>query len=340
MLGLHADLLRNRCRFHRNTQLHKILLEYQAESVKELKPISTTLNPSDKVREEIDKAVASVKGKNFSDALFELALMLRLPKVDSLKAQARKSASEHPLQHLLTSMAIDRQGKVVGKRPSMLTESEEDVDVPLRAEMFFHAAISENIDVTWGLLPVMRQIVMEHPCRLSDILPIVSNNPLVPEGREMLYAKGLQAGLRSDLDIAAHFLIPQFEHSIRYILAQRGVITSSIDQDGIQKEYDLNRTLYMAEIKDAFGSDVVFHLQRILVEPLGANLRNKMAHGLMSSEEFQSIPVAYFWWLMLQLVSFPVIVHQRQNSSETSESPQAVTQKEERTFGGDDFEKG
>jgi Domain of unknown function (DUF4209) len=139
--------------------------------------------------------------------------------------------------------------------------------------------------------------------------------------------------LRSDLDIVAHLLIPQFEHSIRYILAQRGVITSSIDQDGIQKEYNLNRTLYMAEIKDAFGSDVVFHLQRILVEPLGANLRNRMAHGLMSSEEFQSIPVAYLWWLLLQLVSLPVIKYQRQKSSEIAESAGAITQKEEQASG-------
>jgi hypothetical protein len=310
-------------------ELHKVLLEYEAESVKELKPISTSLNASAKVREEIEKSVATVKGKDFQDALFELALMLRLPKVDDLRIQARKSASEHPLQHLITAMAIDRQGKVVGKRPSMLSENEEDVDAALRGEMFFHAGISENIDVNWTLLPVIRQIVIEHPCRLNDILPIVSNNPLVPEGREMLYAKGLQAGIRSDLDIAAHFLIPQFEHSIRYILAQRGVITSSIDQDGIQQEYDLNKTLYMSEVKDAFGTDVVFHLQRLLVEPLGGNLRNKMAHGLMSSEEFFSIPVAYLWWLILKLLCLPIIAYQREKASQSAESSESLAEKSE-----------
>jgi len=312
-------------------ELHKVLLEYEVESVKELKPLSTSLSASDKIREEIDKSIAAVKGKNFQDALFELALMLRLPRVNDLKAQAHKSATDHPVQHIVTAMAIDRQGKVVGIRPSMLAEDEKDVDAALRAQMFFHAGISENIDISWTLLPVIRQIVVDHPCRLSDILPIVSNNPLVPEGRETLYAKGLQAGMRSDLDIAAHFLIPQFEHSIRYILAQRGVITSSIDQDGIQQEYDLNRTLYMSEVKDAFGTDVVFHLQRILVEPLGGNLRNKMAHGLMSSEEFFSIPVAYFWWLILQLVCLPVITYQRKKASESSESPEAPTEKTEQT---------
>lgn len=310
-------------------ELHKVLLEYEAESVKELKPISTSLNASDKVRAEIEKSVAAVKGKDFQGALFELALMLRLPKVDDLRIEARKSASEHPLQHLITAMAIDRQGKVVGKRPSMLSGNEEDADVALRAEMFFQAGIRENIDVNWTLLPVIRQILVEHACRLSDILPIVNNNPLVPEGREMLYAKGLQAGIRSDLDIAAHFLIPQFEHSIRYILAQRGVITSSIDQDGIQQEYDLNKTLYMSEVKDSLGMDAVFHLQRILVEPLGGNLRNKMAHGLMSSEEFFSIPVAYYWWLILKLLCLPIIAYRRNKAAESPEPSESSTKQSE-----------
>lgn len=312
-------------------ELHKILLEYEAESVKELKPISTSLNASETVRAEIEKSVAAVKGKNFQEALFELALMLRLPRVDDLKTEARKSASEHPLPHLITAMAIDRQGKVVAKRPSIVSENEEEVDLALRAEMFLHAGFSENIDVSWTLLPVMRQIVLEHPCRLTDILPIVNNNPLVPEGREMLYAKGLQGGIRSNFDIAAHFLIPQLEHSIRYILAQRGVITSNIDQDGIQQEYDLNRTLYMSEVKDVFGADVVFHLRRILVEPLGENLRNKMAHGLIASEEFFSIPVAYFWWLILRMACLPVINYQRKKAAQNSESSGTVSETKEET---------
>jgi Domain of unknown function (DUF4209) len=197
--------------------------------------------------------------------------------------------------------------------------------------MFLQASFSETIEVQWVLQPVMRQIVLEHSSRLSDFLAIVSNHPLVPEGREMLYAKGLQAGLRSDLDIAAHFLIPQFEHSVRYVLAQHGIITSSIDQDGIQQEYDLNRTLYMPPVKEFFGEDTVFHLQRILVEPLGGNLRNKTAHGMMSFNEFFSIPVAYFWWLILKLICLPVIAHQRKKVAEGSESSLGPTETMEPT---------
>jgi hypothetical protein len=161
---------------------------------------------------------------------------------------------------------------------------------------------------------------VEHSARLNDFLALVSNHPLVPAGRDLLYAKGLQAGMRSDLDIAAHFLIPQFEHSVRYVLAQRGIITSSIDQEGIQQEYDLNRTLYMPVVKEAFGENTTFHLQRLLVERMGVNLRNRMAHGMLSFSDFFSVPVAYLWWLMLKLVCLPLIASQRQTVTEESVS--------------------
>jgi hypothetical protein len=153
----------------------------------------------------------------------------------------------------------------------------------------------------------------------------------VPEGHEILYAKGLQAGVRGDLDLAAHLLLPQIEHSLRYVLAQRGVITSSIDQEGIQKECDLNRMLYMPIVKEIFGDDLVFHLQRLLVDPLGANLRNRMAHGMMSSGEFFSIAVAYLYWLILQLVCLPVITYLREQAAQKAQETTNATEPAEQT---------
>jgi Domain of unknown function (DUF4209) len=63
----------------------------------------------------------------------------------------------------------------------------------------------------------------------------------------------------------------------------------------------------MPAVAEIFGQDMAFHLRRLLVEPLGANLRNRMAHGMISSNDFFSTPVAYFWWIVLHLVSLPMI---------------------------------
>ena len=125
--------------------------------------------------------------------------------------------------------------------------------------------------------------------------------------------------------MAAHLIIPQFEHSVRYVLAQRGIITSSIDAEGIQKDYDLNSTLYLPVLKEILGENTVFHLQHLLVEKLGANLRNKMAHGLMSQGEFYSVQAAYLWWLILKVVCIPIIssLRREEGKAEGIDSPEA-----------------
>ena len=220
--------------------------------------------------------------------------MLKVPPVEELRFSAREAAKRSPLAHLLPVVFLGNEGKILGRSGSSFGADADEADAAQRAELFFHATMNENIVVRWTLMPVTDQIILEHECRLDDFLTIVSDNPLVPQGRENLWAKGLLAGLRWELDIAAHLLIPQFEHSLRNVLYQEGVITSSIDNEGIQKEYDLNRMLPLQIVRQIFGEDLTFHLRRMLVEPLGGNLRNLMAHGLLSSGQFFTAPVASF----------------------------------------------
>src|SRR5207245_94359 len=91
---------------------------------------------------------------------------------------------------------------------------------------------------------------------------------------------------------ATNLLMPQLENALRYVLDQRGILTSSIDEDGIQEEFDLNKLLrspeHYAALADVFGEDTVFDLRGLLVERMGSNLRNMVAHGLIDHDQFYS----------------------------------------------------
>jgi hypothetical protein len=95
---------------------------------------------------------------------------------------------------------------------------------------------------------------------------------------------------------------------MRFILSKKGVLTSSIDSNGVQNERNLNDTLYTSEIEEVFGNDIIFDLQGLLVERFGANLRHKMAHGLMDYTAFFYISVSYLWGLTLRLCCWPLII--------------------------------
>lgn len=283
--------------------LHHTLIDYEERSIGEMRSFSTKVDLGDLVKDSIDR----VKGKTLQDALFELAKMIRSPQVDKLRNQAIEDSKNYPMQHLASSVVVNEMGKVVAKQSSMFSNDENEVEASIRENMVRQAEFHHYIYAQSLIEPVRHQILLEHDIRISHFLDIVSNNPFVPSGREYIYAQGFQAGMEGDFVVAAHLLIPQVENSIRYILSHLGVLTSGIDTDLIQDERSLNVTLYSPEIKKVFVEDIVFDLQSLLVERLGANLRNRMSHGLMSHNSFYTIQVPYLWALVLQLCCLPLI---------------------------------
>lgn len=285
-------------------ELHGILLEYQKESTNELKPISTEIN----LTETVKKAIARVKDKTLHEAIFELVLILDPPQPSDLRKEVQDLAEKSPLRHLFRTSRINEKGKVTGHMPSLFSNNPEEVEEAIRANMFEQAEQYHSRNAQGIIEPIRHQINLEHNVKLSDFLPIVLNNPLIPEGHEYIYARGLLAGMEGDFLLAGHLLIPQFENSLRHVLTQHGIITSGIDSKGIQDEHSLNKTLYLPEINEIFGEDITFDLQGLLVERFGVNLRNRMAHGLMQHDAFYSLDMSYLWWLILRLCCLPIIV--------------------------------
>ncbi len=273
------------------------------------------------VSESVKNTINNVAGKIFFDALFSLSLMVQPPKIDNLEKEVKKLANQYPLQHIVSGVAVNHMGKVIGRQASMLSNDPKEVEEATRQNMLKHAEFHRLVITQSVVEPARHQIILEHNPQLSDFLPVVYNNPFVPEGRELIYAQGLLNGLEGDFVCAIHLLIPQIENSMRYILRKRGIVTSGIDSAGIQDERSINDTLFTPEIKEVFGEDIVFDLQGLLVERFGANLRNRMAHGLMDHTAFFSIHASYMWGLTLRLCCWPLII-QKYQDKKNSENAQ------------------
>jgi hypothetical protein len=273
-------------------EIHKRLLEYQQKSSNELIVISSELNLSQK---EMEVVISNVKGKEFLEAISGLARFV-IPRQVSVSSQ---TVEENGLSGLFPEGKINEMGKVVAHQSSNNQEE---------------AARYQKIYALAFIEPARKQIISEHIIQKSEdhkikesyLLPLVSNNPFVPSGREHLFVKGLYAGLIGDFITSTHILIPQIENSVRYLLSNRGAITSGIDNknNGIQQENNLNTTLFPSkypQITSIFDEDTLFELQGLLIEKSGSNLRNRMAHGLINDNEFFSPIFSYLWWVTLRL---------------------------------------
>jgi hypothetical protein len=280
--------------------LHQLLLEYQPKSILQMSSIPLEISVSE---EQVNKAKEFVRGKTLRDAIFALASITYPPKVSKLKDDVEKIATEHPLVHLFSAKIVNEEGKQIGSGGSMLSSDPNERDKATKNNMFKHAMIYHQYIYLGAVEPARQQIIQDHNVIIvQDFLPLVSNNPFVPKGRELIYASGLFAGLNGDFLTSTHLLIPQLENSIRFILTKNGTIASGLDQYGTQNEYDLNVTLIMKELNEIMPEDIVFDLRGLLIERYGSNLRNRMAHGLIDYNEFEFSPeIRYLWWLTLNL---------------------------------------
>lgn len=296
-------------------ELHKDLLQFQQKSTEEMETVS--ISPKKDLSVFVKESIDKVSGKTLQDALFTFAFMVRSPRVKELREEAERLAKKYPMKHLVSAVTVNEEGKQVMRSVSMFSDDVNEREIAVRQEMFKQSVFHHTQYTQCIIEPARKRTNLEHNVTLHDFLQIVSNNPFVPAGREFLYAQGLKAGMDGDFVVAAHLLIPQIEHTMRNILAQKGGIPSGIDSYGVQKEYDLNKTLYKPKIKECIDENILFDLQGLLVESAGANLRNRMAHGLMEHDSFYSVQVPYLWHLVLKLCCLPLIDRKEYEKAKT-----------------------
>jgi hypothetical protein len=287
-------------------QVHKMLLEAQERSAEQMQRYSFSVD----IGNFVDEAREAISGKLLREAILYLAGSYQPKSIEDLRKQVLQYKEQFPFQWFIQSHQLTDQGRVTAIRPSISLGEEKGSDEEvIRAEMYKEALRSQGLLGAATVGPMIYQINIEHYVRLRDLIEFVSNNPFVPPGHEMIYARGLYSGLTGDFLIAGHLLLPQVENSLRYLLYQRGAITSKFDADGIQDEYDLGKLLFMPEIIEILGSDLAFDLQGLLVNRYGCNLRNMAAHGLLSITALESEYVTYFWWVILYICCYPALIN-------------------------------
>ena len=87
---------------------------------------------------------------------------------------------------------------------------------------------------------------------------------------------------------AAHVLVPQVERALRGIADGLGVpVTKAHPKvSGTSVAIGMGEILYNAKVAEALGPDTTLHLQALYSDPRGMNIRNEIAHGMMSSDRF------------------------------------------------------
>jgi Domain of unknown function (DUF4209) len=285
----------------RINELRGLLKEYGESTLDDMGKISL---PGLDLTESVKQAKASVSGKSAFEALKVFSNLHPWIRYEDLKNDTLRNIEQFPMQSIIGGTFFSKEGRVIAKRPGLDfgKSSIADNEVVVFSEMVKAYRLIMGSVVYGMILPALEVLHLEHRLLPASFLPITSQSPIIPPGREKLVAMGLFYGYDNDFISAIHLLVPQIEHIVRMQFKIRGIKTTSLDSNGIETENGLSTLVDHPDMNTVFGDDLTFEIKSLFCSSFGSNLRNEVAHGLLDYQSCQSYEVVYACWFCLKIV--------------------------------------
>ncbi|MCB2212671.1 DUF4209 domain-containing protein [bacterium] len=273
--------------------------ESRVLSLDEMTQFSTKVD----ISEVVTLSRERIQGKSLDDALRILAEITDIADLEFLKKCVEEGNAQAPLQALIQATHLSSDGRVVARSGGI---DLHDPDSERSREAFNNLMVRDHL-LQMGLkyqsfiLPALQVVVNEHRVQEGHLLQLCRLSHIIPNDRKGLWAKGLYYGFEFEFDTAIHLLIPQIEHMVRLFMKRNGLKTTRIEK-GVETENSLSALLDHSDIETVLEDRLVFELKSLLTNPIGGNLRNDLAHGLLSDGIAHSPHAVYVWWLCFRLM--------------------------------------
>lgn len=267
---------------------------------------------------DLTKAIENIKinldGLSFEECIIRLTQYIGFEPIDILKKKIIDECAMDPLASIFETHVLDTQGRTIVKL-APLDDKEPEKDPNLLELYMFQYSLKEqrSIGDLW-IKNILQYIRSNFSIDNSMIDFIVNSNCIIPEGRETIFQKGIGKFLRGEYYEAMHILAPQMENLFRNIANEVGGLTSTLSDDGLSQEKVLSSVFTLPELLDAYNSNIIFAFRGLLNEQAGANIRNRIAHGIIEESECSSGECLFFGALVIKflLLTSPVyykIIH-------------------------------
>ena len=292
-------LYRNNGESDKADAAHKRLVEIQKEIPKIKVPISVEID----IKGVNDNLKANMEGLSFEECVIRLTQMFVFEKQEDIKKHVIEEFKDNPISHLFGKSLINAQGQtVLALHPLDIHDPEKDPKL-MELHMYQNALekqkVAGDIWVKNALIIIRDKFVIDK----SMVEFLVKDNPIIPDGRERIFQSGLYMFLNGDYYEALHILAPQVENLFRNIAREVGGLTVTLEKDGSSMEKVLSSILSLPELVDCYDNDILFTFRGLLNEQAGANIRNEIAHGIISEYACSTGVCLYFGVAVIKLLS-------------------------------------
>lgn len=284
------------------TELARRIRESGAAAIGQMKVFMTE---SGDLGEHVAELLANVRSDDPIESIRRFAGIQPLASLSAARAEAEQRERQSPTPFLATRRTLSSDGRTVYRSPTS-----DDATIYGEKAATWEGMIQDyqlRVNLLGGIvLPrAWRQLSTDHRLHIGDFQALAAGSGIVPSTHDGVFARGLHYGYSGDFGTAVHLLVPAIEALVRLHLANAGERTSVISAEGNENEIGLSGLMENERVVDIFGEDVAFELRALMCGPIGPNLRNEVAHGLIGDAVFSSGISVYLWWLTLRLVFMP-----------------------------------
>ena len=264
-----------------------------------------------------------VSGHAPDKALLNFALLEDFASFDDDRADAEELLTKYPVSALFSVTTYSQDGRVVKRSDGSGGEPVFGVDPALWRQMIQTHVLRIQLVAAGRLWPAFEALTNEHHLTVGDFIAVTAGSSTVPLDHVRQFARGLYYGYTGDFSTAAQLLTPQIEHFVRHHLQNAGVVTTTRTEEGVENEKGLSSLLESAKVDEIFGADLAYELRVLYLDATGPNLRNEVAHGLLTDGTAEGAESLYTWWLALRIVflHFWNRSHDPANASSEGTSP-------------------
>lgn len=254
-------------------------------------------------------AVAAVTGHSPNQAIANFALRLH-PGGTVARYRAEAEATlRGSIHQMFPAMTLDHTGRVIAKHPGITFEAPAPGarDPAVWMEMIRNYQYDIGLSAVAQIGPALARLKCEHSFTEWAFIDLAQNCPIVPRDHAVLIGKALFAGYSGEFGLAVHVLAPQIEHLVRTRLKREDIKTTTLSADGVENEVGLASLVEKPEVTTLFGADLAFELEALFCDARGPNLRNQVAHGLLTDRAAHDESALYAWWFTLHLIVLTIV---------------------------------
>lgn len=293
-------LFRNNGASSKAESVHKKLVEVQKKIPKNMHTFRTTFD----ISKVIENIKTNMDGLSFEECIIRFTRYVGFESIDTLRKRTIKECTNNPLSSLFGTNVLDAQERTIIKMAPLDDNDPEKDQELLELHMFRSSLQTQRIIGDIWVKNILQYIRSRFSINNAMVDFLTKENCIIPEGRETIFQKGVGCFLRGEYYEAMHILAPQMENLFRNIANEVGGLTSTLSDDGLAQEKVLSSVFSLPELLDAYDNNIIFAFRGLLNEQAGANIRNRIAHGIIGESECSSGECLYFGALVIKLLSF------------------------------------